>query len=67
MSSSYDVQCMFCFPSNVLSLIINTQSLKHNSILNPTIECFMLDYKYTQPSIKISIFGSKDKSKISKE
>ena len=39
------------FPqSNVLSLIINTQSPKHNNILNPTIKCFMLDYKYTEPS-----------------
>ena len=50
MSSSYDVQCRFWFPqSNVLSVVINIQSLKHNNILNPTIKCFMLDYKYTEP------------------
>ena len=59
--------CFDIHKSNVLSLVINTQSFKHNSILNPTIKCFMLDYKYTEPSTKISIFRSKDGSKSSKE
>ena len=38
---------------NILSLIINTQSFKHNNILNPTIKCFMLDYKYTEPLTRV--------------
>ena len=44
-----------------LSLVINTQSRKYNNILNPTIKCFMFDYKYTQPSTKSSTFRSKDR------
>ena len=42
-----------------------TQSLEHNNILNPKIKCFMLDYKYTEPSIKGSSFRSKNKSNSS--
>ena len=55
---------MFWFSqSNAFSLIINTQSFKHNNILNPTIKCFMLDYKYTEPLTKISIFQIKEQIK----
>ena len=39
------------------------QSLKLNNIVNPTIKCFMCDYKYTEPSTKSSSFRSKDRSK----
>ena len=40
-------------------MIINTQSLKHNKMLNLTIKCFMFNYKYTELSTKSSSFRSK--------
>ena len=51
--------CLISTKLNGLSLIINRESLKHKNILNPTIKCLMLDYKYTEPSTKSSSFRSK--------
>ena len=44
---------------NILFSLINTQNLKHSNILNPTIKCFKLDYKYTDPLTKGSSLRSK--------
>ena len=47
MFSVFLISIIKCF-----TLIINTQSFQHNNILTSTIKCFMLDYKYTEPSTK---------------